>query len=126
MTRRRTVRVGPPEPVSCPGCGAAVIWVPYVPVIHRRRPGAPLKRACLDLPHVLDFESPDASDLKALHALNVTRAGRPEHPARVWLRSCRLVDEDGLLPGERGYSLHLVTHPECREHIVRTTDGEDT
>lgn len=113
-----------PEPELCPGCLDLVIWVPYVPVPHRRVPGAPLKRACLDWPEVVDSTAPEAGDQQALAALGVTRAGRPEHPQRVWLRTCRHIDGGGLLAGERGYSLHLVTHPQCRDLLVKKTDGE--
>lgn len=117
--RARTVAggLGAGRPALCPVCGDRVIRLRYEPVALVL--GRPPSYQVLDLPALV--EGREGRSPAELEALGVHRVGS------VGSGRCRRVDhEHEIEPHEAGFSLHVATHPACRDALHSTDLGGDT
>ncbi|KZM78377.1 hypothetical protein [Cellulosimicrobium sp. I38E] len=100
MSRRST---------DCPGCGAPIVWVLYVPAPENLRAGQKRKRVPLDAAPVADDDE------------------YAQHAASPGMTTCRRITPDEPLIGglETRHTIHHATHPECSDHL-RGTPGRTT
>jgi hypothetical protein len=94
----------------CPGCGAQLVWVLYVPAPDKLRQGQPRKRVPLDAAPVADGNE------------------YAQHAASPGMTTCRrITDDEPLIAGfETRHTIHHATHPECSDLLRGTTTGRTT